>query len=104
MSSIGRYETGCPMPGLSGEAVRMPDAARDRFAEGVEVFIAALEKVFVQLGRHEPHVLATSVVSELVGTVALARILDRARATDMLESAAISIKRRLSLSDAPTKA
>ena len=88
-------DSGCPLPSLSGEARRMPEAARRRFAAGVETFIAALENVLTELGRPEPAALAASVLCELVGTVALARTLDPVKAAGMLGTARIGIKRRL---------
>ena len=97
VDAMRKAESGCPLPGLSGEARRMPEAARRRFAQGVDTFIGALENVLAELGRPEPAALAASVLSEMVGTVALARTLDEERAAGMLEAARISLKRRLGL-------
>ena len=47
-------ERGCPLPGLTGEAPRMPAAARARFNEGVEHFQRTLATAFEALAKPEP--------------------------------------------------
>jgi len=97
VAALRSPESSCPLPGLSGEARRMPDAARRRFAEGVETFLGALERVLTELGRPEPCILAASVLSELVGTMALARTIDEEKAMRVLERGRTTMKRRLQL-------
>ena len=99
VAALRSLDSGCPLPGLSGEARRMPDAARRRFAEGVETFLGALERVLTELGRPEPRALAASVLSELVGTMVLARTLDDEKAKRVLDSARTTMKCRLDLED-----
>jgi TetR/AcrR family transcriptional repressor of nem operon len=96
-------EAGCPLPSLSGEARRMPQAARQRFVEGVEAFIGALERALAEIGRPDPAVLAASLLSELVGSVALARTLDGKMAAGMLEAARESMKIRFGLGSPPAR-
>ena len=66
-------DRGCPLPGLSGEAGRMPLAARARFASGISAFREALRHAVTALGRDDPETLATSVLAEMVGAMSLAR-------------------------------
>jgi TetR/AcrR family transcriptional repressor of nem operon len=91
-------ERGCPLPALSGEMVRLPEAARDRFAEGAGTLRAALARLLAKLGKAEPESLAASVGAELVGAVAMARtVTDRPRSDAMLEASRQALKERLGL-------
>jgi len=58
-----------------------------------------LERVLTELGRPEPRALAASVLSELVGTMVLARTLDDEKAKRVLDSARTTMKCRLDLED-----
>ncbi|MGI4799043.1 MAG: TetR/AcrR family transcriptional regulator [Janthinobacterium lividum] len=91
-------DQGCPLPSLSGSAARMPPAARQRFSDGITAFRSALELSLTALGLPEPPTLAASVLSEMVGAMALARALgdeDVAKAT--LQASRDHIRRRLGL-------
>jgi TetR/AcrR family transcriptional repressor of nem operon len=91
-------DRGCPLPGLSGEAGRMPAAARARFGQGVATFRAALERALALLGAAEPGGQAASVLAELVGAMALARAVgDDEQASTMLRASREQLKRRLGL-------
>lgn len=89
---------GCPLAFLSTEAPRLPKTAAKRFAEGVDDLIALLASKMVALGR--PHAVeeASSLLSELVGAVGLARAEpDAAKSDLMLERSRRAIARRLGL-------
>ncbi len=91
-------ERGCPLPGLTGEAPRMPAAARARFNEGVEHFQRTLATAFVALAKPEPDVLARSVLAEMVGAMSLARAAsDEAASNEILRSSRQLLKERLGL-------
>ena len=91
-------DQGCPLPGLSGSAARLPTAARHRLTDGITAFRVALERALDALGAHEPAALASSVLSELVGAMALARALDHSDAASAtLAASRDQIKRRLGL-------
>ena len=92
-------ERGCPLPGLTGEAPRMPAAARARFNEGVEHFQRTLATAFEALAKPEPDVLARSVLAEMVGAMSLARAAsDEAASNEILRSSRQLLKERLGLS------
>lgn len=91
-------ERGCPLPALSGEMVRLPEAARSRFAEGADRLRAGLAALLAEMGREEPEALAASVGAELVGAIAMARtVTDRARSDAMLAASRKALKERLGL-------
>ncbi|MCQ8280080.1 TetR/AcrR family transcriptional regulator [Acetobacteraceae bacterium KSS8] len=89
---------GCPLPSLTGDVPRMPPGARQRFAVGIDAFRTALEQAFTAIAAPEPASLASSVLSEMVGAMALARALDDDdKASAMLEASKTQIKARIGL-------
>jgi len=94
-----RPSAGCPLPSLSGEAARMPDAARQRFSQGIVSFRRALERAISATGVENAAEVAASVLAELVGSMALARALDDVTSASMLDASRKQLKRRLALSD-----
>jgi TetR/AcrR family transcriptional repressor of nem operon len=97
-----RIDGGCPLPSLAGEASRMPDAARDRFAVGIAGFQSALAHSLDTLGLPEPMKLAASVLAEMVGAMSLARALDDETAKASLEASRARLKHRIGLAEAPS--
>jgi TetR/AcrR family transcriptional repressor of nem operon len=96
-------DRGCPLPGLSGEVMRMPEAARARFEQGITTFQAALTAALSAMSVAEPDVQARSVLSEMVGALMLARAMsDTDAARSHLAAARQSLKQRLGLSDPKT--
>lgn len=73
--AMRRHDRGCPLPWLAGEAPRMPEAARARFQAGIAAMEQALAGALIRRGRNsgEAGLLATSLVAEMVGAMALAR-------------------------------
>ena len=69
-------ERTCPIPSLSSEAARLPDAARARFAAGVARFQRAIADRLDALGKPDPQALAASIMAEMVGAMTLARALE----------------------------
>jgi TetR/AcrR family transcriptional repressor of nem operon len=91
-------ERGCPLPALSGEMARMPEAARGQFNLGAARLREALGDFLGAMGRAEPETLAASVMAELVGAMALARTEgDKARSDGMLAASRAALKARLGL-------
>ena len=81
---LDALDEGCPMASLSNYATQLPSAARQRFGDGIVAFHATLERAVKALGHPDPASLASSVLSEIVGAMSLARALsdsDKARAT-----------------------
>lgn len=92
-------ESGCPLPGLSGEVARMPAAARARFEAGIVAFRDAIGRALDAMGTAgDTEALASSVLAELVGAMALARSMsDRDAAGTFLAASRQRIRERLAL-------
>ncbi len=91
-------ERTCPLPSLASEAGRLPQAARARFAAGVERFQKAGAGALRARGRDAPEALAESVVAELVGAMSLARaVADEETARRMLASSRERLKERIGI-------
>ncbi|MBV9510221.1 MAG: TetR/AcrR family transcriptional regulator [Caulobacteraceae bacterium] len=92
---------GCPLPFLAADAPRLPPAAREAFAAGVEALRTALAEPIARLGRPDPEGEAASVLSELAGALALARAeagLERSDA--FLRRSRLALQHRLGLDPA----
>ncbi|WP_404712325.1 TetR/AcrR family transcriptional regulator [Sphingomonas sp. MMS24-J13] len=90
-------EKTCCLPSLAGEAHRLPAAARERFAAGIQRFQARIAESIRALGRDEPEALAASIVAEMVGAMALARSIDGDSARLMLTASRQRLKERLGI-------
>lgn len=86
----------CPIPALVSEAPHMASTARARFTEGIETLQHEMTVVLKKIGHKHPKSLAISVLSELVGAMALARAIpDDEEAADFLAKARDGLKARL---------
>ncbi|WP_420381395.1 TetR/AcrR family transcriptional regulator [Novosphingobium sp.] len=91
-------DQGCPLPGLSSEAARMPDAARARYQAGVVRFRAAIAAALAAMGKPGPEQLAASVMAEMIGAVSMARSFDaEADGLAWLEACRAALRERLGL-------
>lgn len=89
---------GCPLPFLSSDLPRLTDAARERFAAGVGRLRARLAEQLAELGREDPETDASSMLSELVGALSLARAEPDRQASDaILDRSRRAVKRRFGL-------
>ena len=92
---------GCPLPFLSADAPRLAAPSRERFAQGVANLTARLAEVLGSMGQAEPEETAASMLSEMVGAVALARAEpDPVRSDAILARTRASLIRRLGLETA----
>jgi TetR/AcrR family transcriptional repressor of nem operon len=93
-----RRDKGCPLAALTGDLARMPAAVRKRFdadLQGQTDLIAAALKA---MKHPQPESLASTVLAELVGAVAIARTVSNEEATErILEAARTNIKARIGL-------
>lgn len=97
--AMDRIEMACPVPGLAGEASRLPAAARERFETGIAKLRAAIGRSLANMGQANAESLASSVLSEMIGGMAIARALnDRDEARTLLEETRRGLKARLGLS------
>ena len=90
--------SGCPLPFLSGDAPRLPAPSREQFALGVTLLTDRLSQALTQLGRPDAEETAGSMLSEMVGAVALARAEpDPVRSDAILARTRASLTRHLGL-------
>jgi len=90
--------SGCPLPYLSADAPRLSEKSRSAFAAGVARLTDRLAAMLVQLGREDPPAEATSMLSECVGALALARAEpDPARSDEILAYSRTALKHRFGL-------
>ena len=88
-------EKGCPLPGLTGEAGRMPAAARSRFEAGIVAFRDAIREALDAMGQADAENLAGSLLAEMVGAMTLARSMsDQATALSFLAASRSRLKQR----------
>jgi len=89
-------ERGCPLPRLSNELARLPGPARDRFAAGAAGLTSRIVELLEKLGTPDAELAAASMVSEMVGALALARAVpDREQSNGILKASREGLKKRL---------
>ena len=92
----------CPLPILAAEAPRLPGPARDQYAAGAQGVRKVLARLIDALGRPDPEAVASSMLAELVGAVALARAEpDPARSDAILSQSRAQLRARLGLEGQP---
>lgn len=88
----------CPLPTLSIDMSRLDPSMRDAFARTAAHLACLLQPMLAMLGHTDP-LLARSVVSELVGALALARAIGPTEQSDaILGASRTSIRHRIGLS------
>lgn len=94
--------TGCPLPALSADMARLGPEARARYGAGVDALTQRLARLLSQMGHAASETEAASVVSELVGAVALSRaVADPQQSDSVLAASRAALGRRLGLEPAP---
>lgn len=89
-------DRGCPLPALSADLPRLPSPSRENYGRGVADLTRFLTGRMEALGCAKASVLASSVLSELVGAVALARaVADPVQSDAILAAARESIRQRV---------
>lgn len=93
-----RIEQGCPLPGLAGEAGRMPPAAKARFEAGIAAFREGIARGLAAAGKEDGATLGHSVLAEMVGAMTLARSMsDEGEALLFLDASRRALRARLGL-------
>jgi len=89
---------GCALPTLCTDLPRLSERAKVAFGRGYSGLISWISRRLEEIGHADPRGAANSVVSEMVGSVALARCIpDRERSDALLESSRRNIRARLGL-------
>lgn len=94
-SHVARIARGCPAPTLASELPHMAETARVSYRDGVAALVGRLAALLAECGRSEPETLARSMLSELVGAVALARTQGIAEAAETLAASRRHVRLRL---------
>jgi TetR/AcrR family transcriptional repressor of nem operon len=90
--------TGCPIAALASDLPRLSRACRAAYAAGTQELTRDLADELGELGYRESDALAASVVAELVGALALARVEpDRERSDLLLAASRRALRARLGL-------
>ncbi len=91
-------ESGCPLPFLAADAPRLTGRARERFAGGVTHLRTALAARLAEIGVDHAEDEASSLLSEMVGALSLARAEPDIDASDaILRRSRAAIRRRYRL-------
>jgi TetR/AcrR family transcriptional repressor of nem operon len=94
-------ENGCPIVALNSDLPRQSKKFRDAFDRGVKSLVAALAGWLADAGARDADALAPSILSAMVGAVALSRaVSDRELSDELLKVARDGIKLRAGLTDA----
>ena len=93
---------GCPISALNSDMPRQSKLFRSTFETGVKSLVGLLARWIGEAGIAEDgEALAASVLSAMVGAVAIARaVSDKTLSDEMLDAARAGIKARLGISDA----
>jgi TetR/AcrR family transcriptional repressor of nem operon len=90
--------SGCPIPALSADLPRLETASKERYGRGVAALTDKVTALLKALGHDEAQDLAGSLVSELVGAVALARaVADPEQSDAILARSRRAARRRVGL-------
>ena len=91
-------ETGCPIAALASDAPRLPTACRAAYADGARDLASRLASALRDLGHRDVEALASSIIAELAGALALARVEpDEARSDAILAASRRTLRARLGL-------
>ena len=99
--SLGHRDTlgrACPIPLLSGDLPRLPEAARQSFVTGVERLARGVATLLEKTGVPDAMAEASSAIAELIGAISLARAQpDPDSAERILAISRAKVKKRLQL-------
>ncbi|MFE0586061.1 TetR/AcrR family transcriptional regulator [Pantoea vagans] len=86
---------GCPLAALVSEVAHLPQPTRQIFAQGFSTMHASLTQLLSELGWTDADALASSMMAEMIGALALARACpDAEQASLMLQRSRAALKQR----------
>jgi len=86
---------GCPLAALVSEVAHLPQPARQIFAQGFSTMHARLTQLLSELGWTDADTLASSMMAEMIGAMALARACpDAEQASLLLQRSRAALKQR----------
>jgi TetR/AcrR family transcriptional repressor of nem operon len=72
----------CPLPPFAGYVTWLHENTRQRFETGLQSLVIGLSSILQRLGRPDPDIEARSILSEMVGALALSRTMTDPRAAE----------------------
>ncbi len=92
-------DKGCAIVALNGDVARMSNDTKARFELGIQRTIDLLSTILIKLNKPQPESLATSVLTEMAGAVAIARAVSNSELSErLLNNTRNSVKARIGLS------
>jgi TetR/AcrR family transcriptional repressor of nem operon len=91
-------DRGCAVVALNGDVARMSNDTKTRFESGMQRTINILSNILNKLDKENPDELACSVLTEMVGALAVSRTLSNSDLSAwVLSNARASVKKRIGL-------
>jgi TetR/AcrR family transcriptional regulator, transcriptional repressor for nem operon len=91
-------DKGCALTALNGDVARMSDDTKARFELGIERTLNILSDALSKLQILNPKELASSVLTEMVGALAISRTLSNLELSSwLLDNTRASVKKRIGL-------
>ena len=91
-------DKGCAIAALNGDVARMSNDTKTRFELGIQRSMNILSGVLIKLNKENPEELAGSVLTEMVGALAVSRTLSNTELSAwLLNNTRISVKKRIGL-------
>jgi TetR/AcrR family transcriptional regulator, transcriptional repressor for nem operon len=93
-------DKGCAVVALNGDVARMSADTKARFESGVQRTLSILSNMLNQLHKENPDALACSMLTEMVGALAVSRTLSNSMTSAwVLDNARLSVKKKMGLED-----
>ncbi|HEX4179591.1 MAG TPA: TetR/AcrR family transcriptional regulator [Caulobacteraceae bacterium] len=90
-----RRDWGCPLPALAADLPRLPPEPRNSYGKGVAGLTGLIAQRLRDAGKDSPEAMAASILSEMVGAVALARaVVDTEQSDRILKASREAIRSR----------
>ncbi len=91
-------DKGCAIAALNGDIARMSNDTKARFELGIQRSINILSDILIKLNKADPEELASSVLTEMVGALAVSRTLSNSELSAwLLNNTRSSVKKRIGL-------
>lgn len=91
-------DKGCAVVALNGDVARMSDATKARFELGIQKTIDLLSAALAKLNKPQPESLATSILNEMAGSLAIARAVSSSELSErLLDNTRNNVKARIGI-------
>ena len=91
-------DKGCAIAALNGDVARMSNDTKAHFELGIQRSIDILSDILIKLNKADPGELAGSVLTEMVGALAVSRTLSNSELSAwLLNNTRSSVKKRIGL-------